>query len=342
MAIVLMESFDSCASLGQKQWSGNPGLTTGYTGNCGSFYANWVTDSSSSASKALPGSYSEIVICARVKFVTGARSGWTWRLFEGSTIHIEVSLNASFQLQIKRDAGGTLLATGVTALAEDTWYYIAMRANIDDTNGSIIVKLDDQVEIDEQGLDTKNGGTGVINTFGITQNHAGFGTGALYSYIDDLVIMDTTGSDNNDLIYDGKIEALYPNGNGTYSDFVGSDGNSTDNYLLVDEAPPDDDTSYVESSTITNFDTYVFQNMTITDNPVRAVQVNSFAKKNDAGLREIVLNATVSGVDWYSLENITLETSYRYFSEILELDPNGVPWNNSSVNSAEFGIGVVA
>jgi hypothetical protein len=56
--------------------------------------------------------------------------------------------------------GGTTLLTSAAGLVVvDTWYYVEMQYKLNDTNGSVIVRLNETNIMSGTGLDTKNGGT---------------------------------------------------------------------------------------------------------------------------------------------------------------------------------------
>lgn len=77
-----------------------------------------------------------------------------------------------------------------------------------------------------------------------------------YYGTDDVSVNDATGSDDNSWVGSGYLLYLAPNGNGDSSDLVGSDGNSTDNYLLVDETPHDGDATFVAAAASGDKDNY--------------------------------------------------------------------------------------
>jgi hypothetical protein len=158
---------------------------------------------------------------------------------------------------------------------------------------------------------------------------------------DDLYVCDGTGSaPANDFLGDCRVEAIFPSGNGNSSVLVGSDGNSTDNYLLVDEAAPNT-TDYVESSTVTDKDTYAYGNLAATTGTVFGVQPVPFAAKTDAGTRSIVSVARVSATEVDSAAK-TLSTTYTYYPDVREAKPGGGAWAIGDVNGAEFGVKINA
>jgi hypothetical protein len=249
---------------------------------------------------------------------------------EGSTVHIDVIRDATNHLQVRR-GGTTVLATGTTQLEVDVWYYIEIKVVVHDTTGSVEVRIGESEEINVSGVDTRNGGTGVIDSV------RWFLQGGRNQTWDDIYICDATGGVNDDFLGDVRVEALYPNGNGNSSQFVGSDGNSTDNYLLVDEEPADGDTTYVESSTVSDQDTYAFTNLTPTAGTVAGVQIVAHARKTDAGARSIQTIARHSGTEEDTGSDMTLADSYLMFLDLRETKPGGGSWSVSDVNGAEFG-----
>jgi hypothetical protein len=154
---------------------------------------------------------------------------------------------------------------------------------------------------------------------------------------------DGTGSSpKNGYFGDIKVPALVPNGNGNASQLLGSDGNSTDNYLHVDELSPDSDTTYVESSTVTNKDTYTYQDLTSASGTIYAVNVLPYARKTDAGARSIRTLARLSGTEVDNGTDLVLGSSYVYHDTMYEEKPGGGDWTVSDLNSTEFGVQVVA
>jgi hypothetical protein len=185
------------------------------------------------------------------------------------------------------------------------------------------------------------------NTANATANGVRLGTsastpGADWDF-DDLYICDGAGSTNNNFLGDCRVDAFAANGNGNSSQLTGSDGNSTDNYLLVDDATTiDDDTTYVEHATVGNKDTYACANMSHTPTSIFGVQVCANAKKDDAGAKSLCTVTRSGGADTDGATQ-ALSTSYTYYREILEQDPNGpIAWTATNFNAAEFGIKVAA
>jgi hypothetical protein len=254
---------------------------------------------------------------------------------DGATPQVELRLNPSNQLYITRN--GTTLATSTRVLLTLLTYYIEWKVAIDDAAGVAELVIEGTPEITLSGVDTRNAGT-TVDRFYLQGLGGGDGQSAQF---DDLYLADDSGSVNNDYLGDLRVQYRAPNGNGNSSQFDGSDGNSIDNYLLVDESVPDDDTTYVQSPDVGDKDTYTYEDLTPTAGSVPGVQIIPYAKRTDAGAREIVTVARLSGTETDSASTGLL-TDYAYYPDVRETKPGGGAWSITDVNNAEFGVKVSA
>ncbi|MGI0150005.1 MAG: hypothetical protein ACREDF_10815, partial [Thermoplasmata archaeon] len=218
------------------------------------------------------------------------------------------------------------------------FHYIEFKVTISDASGVAVLKINGVTELTGSGLDTQNTTNASADRVLLGLNGSALNVNTDY---DDLYVCDGSGTVNNDFLGDIRCEYIPPNGNGNSSQFVGSDGNSVDNYLLVDEATPNDDTDYVESGTITEKDTYAQGNLTPTSGTVYGVQMLPYARKTDAGVRSIASIARLAAAEDLSVDKI-LSTSYSYFPDIRETKPGGGAWTVTDVNNAEFGCKISA
>lgn len=264
----------------------------------------------------------------------GLGAGDCLQLWEGfgTTQHFKLMIESNNKLGVYR--AGTKLGEGVTAIPQNVWTYIEVKVKIHDTTGTVEVRVNGAVDLSLTGQDTRNAGTaGLIDDIRL------FNVYGQAIDVDDIVVMDTSGSTMNDFIGDIKIECILPGGNGNSSQFVGSDADSTNNFQLVDDNPPNDDTDYVQSSTVGQKDTYAYGNLATPSGTVYGVQVSSRVRKDDAGARKFVSVARLSSTEEDSAE-YTLTTSYQYFAEVRPTKPGGGAWTITDVNNAEFGVKV--
>lgn len=259
------------------------------------------------------------------------------QLRDASTLQVDLRINTDGTLAVTRN--GTTLGTSVAVLSTGAFSYIEFKVAISDASGTYDVRVNGANVLSGTG-DTKNTANASANQIYI------FGTsgGACVWDIDDLYICDGTGNQNSDFLGDVRVDCYRPSGNGNSSGMTGSDGNSTDNYALVDETTPNGDTDYVESSVASTTDTYAVGDMTHTPTLIFGVQAVASAKKDDAGARSLANVVRSNSTDADGATQ-ALSTSYAMYRDIWELDPIGSPniaWTKTSFNAAEFGNKVAA
>lgn len=229
---------------------------------------------------------------------------------------------------------GALLATGTTVFTIDTERYVTAKLVVSDTVGEILVTINGVTEINLTVQDTKFTANAWADRLGLG-NEVGY-TG------DGFIDFDDFWWNDYEAWGDVRVEGRLPNGNGNLSNFLGSDGNSVDNYLLVDENPPNGDTDYVSSGTAGDIDLYAMQNATPTSGTVKAVGVHLYARKDDAGARSIapmVRDGTTNNAGTTQ----AIGTSYLYYSQYYKDNPVTTnPWTITEVNADEFGVKEVA
>ena len=290
--------------------------------------------------KTLPSGDDVIIVGAAVRisnYPTTNVPVFSLREASGPQHHCEIRINSAGKLFVTRNATAVGSA-GTTTLSLNVWYFIEAKVTVHDSTGAAEVRINGVTELNLTGQDLRDGGTGIVD-----QLASGLTVSLPASFnidFDDLYVCDGNGSTNNDFLGDVRIESVFPNGNGNSSQLVGSDGNSTDNYLLVDETAPND-ADYVESSTVGEKDTYAYGNVTPTSGTVYGLQVMTRAAKTDAGARSVASIARLSGTEVDSSDK-TLSTTYAYYPDIRETKPGGGAWSISDVNSAEFGVKVTA
>lgn len=243
------------------------------------------------------------------------------------------------KLQITRN-GTQLGSTATAALLLNVWHYIEFKVTIHNSTGIAIARVNGVDVINVSGADTQATANATADRIHFAEKAT---TGGSFNWhVDDIYACDGTGSaPANDFLGDVRVSAIFPNANGTTSQLDGSDGNQIDNYLLVDETVPDDDTTYAESADIGDKDTYNYGSLPSSSGTVYGIQLLPRARKTDAGTRKIATIARHSGVEVDSAD-VTLSTSYVTTKEIRETKPGGGAWSVSDINAAEFGVKVTA
>lgn len=255
---------------------------------------------------------------------------------DGGTInHLSLNFDSTGRLLLRRGAtSGTIIATSTLNFpAALAWHSFQVKVIVHDTTGVCVVKVDGVEWINFTG-DTRNGGTSTRPD----RIHLGAGNPG-NQFVDDFLVNDTAGSVNNSWTGEVSIVGLRANGDGGSSQLVGSDGNSVQNYLQVDEYPLTT-TDYNGSPTVGQLDTYAMTNVGKTGT-VLAVREFAYAAKSDAGassFKHVMRNAGGTMVKGAA---IPLSTSYLcYPGPVWETDPAGAAWTVANVDALELGFEV--
>ena len=161
---------------------------------------------------------------------------------------VTIRLTSGGALQLYNSEDAAQVGSDSSALDLETWYRIEMTYDSTTLSSTTCAALIDGVEFAAGTVDI----TATPTIFGIFTTA---GDATMDIIVDDLAINDTSGSFQTSWPGAEHVIALRPNGNGDNSDWGGSDGNSTDNYLLVNEVPPSS-TEYVEDNTANQIDDY--------------------------------------------------------------------------------------
>lgn len=251
--------------------------------------------------------------------------------YDRVTGYIQLIVNATV---VASESAATL---GLSAV--DTWYGLGIDVKLDASAGWIYFYKDGELKLSYDG--NTLAGLGAITTVDGLYFGGGLnGSWASYAYFDDLVIDDTTGEATPSPVPDRRFALLTPNGNGDKSEFTGSDGNQIDNYLLVDEIPPNGDTDYVRATAANLVDLYA---MTTTTPPTGftfgALIALAYARKAAAEDDTTVALTIKSGTTEQSGSAKTLGTSYALRWERFATDPaTGNPWTQSGIDSVQVGV----
>ena len=257
-------------------------------------------------------------------------------MLDGATAQITFVLTAAGFVEARRGSSlGTLLGTSSSAITSGSFHYIEVQSTINNS-GTAIVKFNGVIVLNLSGVDTQASANAYASVVQV-----GYIGAATITYIDDLYICDGSGTANTDFLGDVSVEAIFPNADGTYLQWATSTG--VTHYTLIDDNPPNSDTDYVLTSGVGNIDTYGFTNLTVLSGTIMGIQMNYFARKDDAGTRTITPIWFIGGVV-YSGDTGSLGSAYVYSSFIKETDPSdSTAWTIEDINTnTEFGAKLVA
>jgi hypothetical protein len=112
----------------------------------------------------------------------------------------------------------------------------------------------------------------------------------------------------------------------------------------VDDTNPDNDDTYVASETSLELELFDMDDLPEPGgvSAIHGVQLNHFSRKDGVTARTLTPKVRSGGTN-YSGTNRPLTTSYLYYLELWDDDPDTGPalWTEAGVNAAEFGVEVV-
>lgn len=246
-------------------------------------------------------------------------------LRDGGTIQCDLRINGSKQLIATRN--GTTLGTSTSALIDNIWEYLEIKATIDNSAGTFEIRRNGTVVLTLTGLDTQTSANAYAT-------RVSFRNG-IY---DDIYVANTSGSMNNTYLGDVRAEAIFPTGAGNSTQFTPSAGS---NWQNVDDNPGDDDTTYNSSATAGQIDTFTMANLTASGT-IKGVNQYVRHRKDDAGTRT-VRSVVRIGTTNYEGPDVGVTTSYVTTLELRETSPaTTAAWTVSEVNGLEAGYKVQA
>jgi hypothetical protein len=123
-------------------------------------------------------------------------------------------------------------------------------------------------------------------------------------------------------------------GGGTFRTWTPSTG--TDHGALLDENPPDDDTTFVSSGTIGQRESVKFANITPTTGAVYGIKAMPNMVKTTFADRTVQVGAYVAATEAYQPAQALAQTTYKYYPAMMGYNPvAAVPWTISTANSME-------
>lgn len=154
-------------------------------------------------------------------------------------------------------------------------------------------------------------------------------------YLDDIYLDDTTGEAAPVPPPALRFFPLSPTDSGYSSQFTGSDGDSVNNYALVDEIPPTT-SDYVYDETAGHIDAYTLSNLTLPPNgQINAVIPMAYCNQEVAGgVRALKLGTRVGGANATGSAK-TMTTGHTLQWERQTTKPGGGSWADADVDGAE-------
>lgn len=237
----------------------------------------------------------------------------------GNPLKMELRINSSGNLAVY-DSTSTLVATGTTVLAANTWYRIDLRSG-NGTSAAYEIRIDGVTELSG----TCNQGATNFNQVAIGKyfNRNGQTVDFYYSTcrVDDAAFATS----------DFAQKLIFPNADGSQTDWTGD-------YTNVNTWSTTDDVSYI--ATTTQNAKELFTKSSLSSNGVsgtiNAIKVLESARRSAQPTAFAIL--ILSGATEAQSANIAPGTSYAAYAYVRTTDPaTSVTWTTSGVDNLEIG-----
>lgn len=247
---------------------------------------------------------------------------------DGTTMGVNCKYNAySGEIDVYR--GTTLLGSTVGANIHRSWVYIEVKVKCHDSAGTVEVKVNGVTRLALTDQDTK---AGTHTYHDIVRIYLSY-----YHWLDDIYILDTTGTANNDFLGNQRVTGIFPNGDSAMLDWTPSTPGT--HYTLVDETRDNDDTDYVDSSTSGQTDLWDY-GVVSGLGAIVGMQVNTTIKRTDSTALSL-LAPVKSGATQSDGSSQAATTSYDAKCRVLETDPDtSAAWTSSGINAVQCGVKV--
>lgn len=247
---------------------------------------------------------------------------------DASTNLIEIRLASTDELALY--VGGVQKdITTNSPHAASAWFHMGIDCKIDSSAGWASVYLNGLEILSFTGT-TGNSDIESVR-FGSPDYAMG---GSSYFYIDDLYIDDTTGEGSADICPILGFGWIYPNGDGNYSQWTGSDGNQVNNYLMVDTA----DSDYVEADSADQFDSYAMTTVTAGEGEVINAVIPTVLAQRYGAAEEIAVGLRYSSTNVVGSDQDPGFGAWSVFWDRQVAKPGGGAWDQTAVDGVEVVI----
>jgi hypothetical protein len=236
---------------------------------------------------------------------------------------LAISHASAGTLTLYRNSTSLCVTSGVTWTAGQ-WYYIEFQFHQNATTGTCEIRVDGVTRASASSVNTD---VGTISTLRLT-------LAATTLCLDDIYILDSSGTHNTTFLGPMRVVALYPTGD-VQTDWTPSTG--ADHYALVDENPAST-TDYVSSGYVNDKDLFSYQALADARS-IAGIQINT--QCHSAG-NVYVATPIKSGSTTDAGTGTAVGGTEMTVTRVSETDPaTSAPWELTGINAANFGVEIV-
>lgn len=219
---------------------------------------------------------------------------------------------------------------GVNPLILNAWYYFEIE--IDKTANTVKIYANNELQL------TVPPSSAPTTQYTISWGQTGTAPNAGEQTLDDLYVLDGSGSYNNARLTPVEVTSRMPTADVSTQWEVVNATSSTPHYQIVSQlSPGGEGKPYLQSNTAGATDMFRSNVALPTANQIFAVSVIAYARKGDLDDRKLGLVVNTEGGTPSEIQ-VPLTEGYKYYQATYEQAPGGGNWNQNNVESLQFGI----
>ena len=248
--------------------------------------------------------------------------------YDGTTQGITLNLTSTGDIQVV--CGATVLATtSALGIEINVWYFIEFKC-VCGSSGSFELRVNGTTVASGSGVNTQTGSDAYYDRVRF------FGGPYANPCTDDFYVLDGSGTSNNNFLGNNKIVAILPSADAGPNAWTAT---GTPHAAQVNENPPDDDATYVQDSVSGDKELWDYASLSGIGT-VQGIQISTDARLTDIGSIGLKTLAKSAGTESDDAGQAVTSTTYSTFMRIMATDPSGNPWTQTTLNAAQFGVGV--
>lgn len=347
MALLFVDNFESWSSTSNTEpgpWLRTNGAnfgTTGASNNVNYSLAGKLQTASTGASGWLQKGFansSTLIVNMRVAFASTSSSSAAQILsfLDNATVQCSLQYKTNGKLGFYRGTT-TELAESVNDFSLDGTVYLdlELKVTIHNTTGQVELRVNGGVEFaTAANLNTRSSANNFINALSVgCMPISGFALVA--PIVDHVILMDTTGSVNNDFIGPVDVSTLRPSADGNYTDWTANTGTR---WEAVNQAESDGDTTYLTSETVGDKVSFVMTDLPAGVTNVYGVYPFNKIRREQGTTRAIEFFFRSSGTDENGTDKY-VGPNYAFRNDVFSQSPfTSVAWTPAEVNGLELGM----
>lgn len=258
---------------------------------------------------------------------------FTWTSSAGGLNYIRWNGNAGLlELVLNNTVIASVSAASAGITSVNTWYSAGLVVFANATTGYVDFYIDGVSVLSATNQDTGTGLTALYVAGDVGGSSAAWVSSC---YFDDCYVNATPGEADSAPVARRFVWAIAA-GNGAHSGWNGSDGNSVDNYLLVDDVTPDGDTTSVYTTTTSQRDTYAIAGITMPNGYTIAAAIPTVLGKRAGSTEQLKLLA-YDGVTLATGSAQNPGADYASVWERMTTQPDTTTWNETDFEAMKFG-----